>query len=229
MAMSMGTGTCPPDPQGRRGPPGPPGPFNSTPLNSGTSAWAGARSNGDRSYAQIISDSKSLTANIVLKIKLEPCSGDKKSMNISDSQLGDFIFNDLKLPVDDVLQLGFSTGRNNSKEILVKYTTDVRNITTNNINPPHHLYKDYKITISTLDDKSTKITFINVPLNVPIEEIRHLCKVYGKLTDGTVHTVPVKLEGQNKATLPGATRTGQVRSGQWYQTGKRCPMGTLYT
>ena len=81
-------------------------------------------------------------------------------MNISDSQLGDFIFNDLKLPIEDVLQLDFSTGRNDSKEILVKYTTDLTNITTDNRNPPHQLYKDYKIIISTLDNKSTKITFI---------------------------------------------------------------------
>ena len=116
-------------------------------------------------------------------------------MNISDSQLGDFIFKELKLPLDDVLQLGFSTGRYDSREILVKYYADLTNIITDNRVPPHHSYKDHRITITTLDDKSTKITFINVPLSVPDEEIRHLCTVYGKLTDGTVHRVPVKLDG----------------------------------
>ena len=65
----------------------------------------------------------------------------------------------------------------------MKYSADLTNIITDNRNPPHHTYKDYKITISTLDNKSTKITFINVPLSVPDEEIRHLCTVYGKLTD----------------------------------------------
>ena len=132
-------------------------------------------------------------------------------MNISDSQLGDFIFNELKFPIKDVLRLGFSTGQNDTKEILVKFSADLSNIITDHLIPPHHRYKDYKITILTLDDKTTKVTFINVPLNVPDEEIRHLCRSYGKLTDGKVYTVPVKLDGQTKVTLPGATRTIDVQ------------------
>ena len=168
----------------------------------------------DRPYKLIISDSSSSTANIVLKVNLEKLSHDKKSMNISDSQLGDFIFKELKLPHEDVLQLGFSTGRYDSREILVKYSTDLTNIITDNRVPPYHSYKDHRITITTLDDKSTKIKFINVPLSVPNEEIRHLCRAYGKLTDGTVHIEPVKLDGQTKVTLPGATRWIEVQLDQ---------------
>ena len=211
MAKAMGTETRPPDPSRRGPPPGPPGLSTSTPLNPGTLAWAGARSNGDRPYHQIISDASSSTANIILKINLESVSSDKKSMNISDSQLGDFIFNELKLPVDDVLRLGFSTGHNDTKEILVKFSTDLTNITTDHLTPPYHSYKDFKITISTLDDKTTKVTFINVPLSVPDEEIHHLSESYGKLTDGKVKNVLVKQDGITKVTLPGATRTIDVQ------------------
>ena len=176
MATAMGTETRPPDPRSRRGPPpGPPPRLStSTALNSGTPAWAKARSNGDRPYHQIMSDATPSTANIILKINLESISPDRRLINISDSQLGDFIFNELKFPIEDVLRLGFSTGRNDTKEILVKFSADLTNITTDHLNPPHHRYKDYKISISTLDDKTTKVTFINVPLSVPDEEIRHL-------------------------------------------------------
>ena len=41
--------------------------------------------------------------------------------------------------------------------------------------------------ISTLNNQSTKVTFIDVPLNVPDEELRHLCSIHGLLTDGIVH------------------------------------------
>ena len=71
----------------------------------------------------------STSANIILKISLVSTDLDKKTINMQDSQLADFLFNDLKLPVEDVLRLGFSTGRNDMKEILVKHSTDFSNIT----------------------------------------------------------------------------------------------------
>ena len=33
----------------------------------------------------------------------------------------------------------------------------------------------------------TKVTFKNVPLNIPDEEILHLCETYGKAVDNIVH------------------------------------------
>ena len=211
MATAMGTGTRPPDLRGGGHPPGPPGFSITSSLNSGTPAWAGARSNRDRPYTQIISDSMSTSANIILKISLVSTDLDKKSINLQDSQLGDFLFNDLNLPVEDVLRLGFSTGRNDMKEILVKNSTDLSNITTDERSPPYHVYKDHKVSISTLDDKTTRVTFINVPLGVPDEELRHVCETYGKLTDGKIHTVTVKLDGQTKVTLPGSTKKVDVQ------------------
>ena len=77
----------------------------------------------------------STSANIILKISLVSTDQDKKTINMQDSQLADFLFNDLKLPVEDVLRLGFSTGRNNMKEILVKHSTDLSNITTDDRSP----------------------------------------------------------------------------------------------
>ena len=85
-----------------------------------------------------------------------------------------------------MLELGFSTGRYYSREILVKKSTILTDIITDHRIPPHHTYKDHRITITTLDDQSTKVTFIGVPLNVPDEEIRHLCALHGQLTDGIV-------------------------------------------
>ena len=215
MATAMGTETRPPDHRSRGPPPGPPpghpGLSTSTSLNSGTPAWVGARSNRDRPYTQIISDSMSSTANIILKISIAPNDPEKKSMNMQDSQLGDFLFNDIKLPVEDVLRLGFSTGRNDTKEILVKHSSDLSKIITDDLSPPYHMYKDHRITISTLDDKTTRVTFLNVPFEIPDEELRHLCETYGTLIDGKIHTVTIKLNGQTKVTLPGSTKKIDVQ------------------
>ena len=149
MATAMGTKTRPPDHRRRVPPPGlpprPPGLSTSTSLNSGTPAWAKARSNRDRPYHQIISDSMSSSTNIILKISLVSTDPEK-------------VHEHARLPVEDVLRLGFSTGRKNTKEILVKSSTDLSNITTEDPSPPHHMYKDHKITILTLDNKTTRVT-----------------------------------------------------------------------
>ena len=100
----------------------------------------------------------SSSTNIILKISLVSTDPEK-------------VHEHARLPVEDVLRLGFWTGRKNTKEILVKSSTDLSNITTEDPSPPHHMYKDHKIIISTLDDKTTRVTFINVPLSVPDEEL----------------------------------------------------------
>ena len=129
---------------------------------------------------------------------------DKDPPPLTDAQLGDFLFIELKIPINDVIQLDFSN-RSDSKQIKVKKTINLTHIVTDHKDSPH-FHKDHKITISTLSLQSTKVTFIDVPLTVPDEELRHLCTLHGTLIDGTVHRVYVKLGGISKVSIPGPTR-----------------------
>ena len=129
---------------------------------------------------------------------------DKDPPPLTDSQLGDFLFLELKIPIDDVIQLDFSS-RSDSKQILVKQSTILTHIVTDHKDLPHS-HKDHEITISAISSQFTKVTFIHVPLTVPDEELRHLCSLHGTLTDGIVHRVYVKLGGISKASIPGPTR-----------------------
>ena len=93
----------------------------------------------------------------------------------------------------------------------MKHSSDLSKIITDDLSPPYHIYKDHRITISTLDDKTTRVTFLNVPFEIPDEELRHLCETYGTLIDGKIHTVTIKLNGQTKVTLPGSTKKIDVQ------------------
>ena len=154
-------------------------------------------------YQQIITESSSPTSPIILKIFIQKMT-DKDPPPLTDAQLGDFLFIELKIPINDVIQLDFSN-RSDSKQIKVKQTTILTHIVTDHKDFPH-FHKDHEITISTLSLQSTKVTFIDVPLTVPDEELRHLCALHGTLVDGIVHRVYVKLGGVSKVSIPGPTR-----------------------
>ena len=56
----------------------------------------------------------------------------------------------------------------------------------------------------------TKITFKNVPMSVPDEEIIHLCKTYSTPIDNIVHREMVRLQTPVKRTITGSTRYVEV-------------------
>ena len=49
------------------------------------------------------------------------------------------------------------------------------------------LFKEYYVSVNKQLNNITRVTFKNVPINVPNEEILHLCKQYGKPLDNKVY------------------------------------------
>ena len=49
------------------------------------------------------------------------------------------------------------------------------------------LFKGYYVSVNKQLNNITRVTFKNVPINVPNEEILHLCKQYGKPLDNKVY------------------------------------------
>ena len=65
-------------------------------------------------------------------------------------------------------------------------------------------FMGHEITTRRQRNNVTKVTFRNVPLNIPDEEILHLCETYGKPVDFIVHYE--KLTNRKNKGMVGGTR-----------------------
>ena len=122
--------------------------------------------------------------------------------NLTFSQFGEFLFDQLKINPDSCLGIDLSTGRYDTRELMLKNGTDTSTIVT--MTP--HIFKGHEIIATSLTSTVTKVTFRHVPLYIPDEELLHLCCHYGELVDGKVHRDQVTIGNANRHTLPCSTR-----------------------
>ena len=104
-----------------------------------------------------------------------------KSLTIDD--LSEFVFEILNVQFDECVGVDFFTGRYDTREILLKPQVD----TSKYITKEPLVYKQHEITIKKMLNGATKVTFKNVPMYVPDEEILHLCGIYGTVQDNKVY------------------------------------------
>ena len=193
-------------------PPRPPSPIVSNhppPTSAATSPWAegsngGSKPYSGRSYEQIIAQSS--TSNILIRFKMtkiyKPENPEYKPPQMFPSHFGVFLFDVLKINPEDCLEIDVDTGRYDTKELLVKASTNLDKI----LSSEPHIYREHRIMPSRVSSLTTKVHFKNVPISVPDEEILHMCCHYGKLTDSKVHREVVHLGGSTKHSLPSSTR-----------------------
>ena len=180
-----------------------------------TPPWAGGSLGAGnphikRSYSEIIADAKSSKSSVLIQFKLfKVVAEDVKPPNLQNSDFGEFLFDFLKIDAECCLGVDMATGRYDTKELLVKAGTDLTNILTSPSSP--HLFKQHTISATVLSSQVTKVTFRNVPLYVPDEEILHLCCHYGELPEGVVHNEKVNLGNAANHSLPSSTRWVMVR------------------
>ena len=179
-------------------------------LSSTTPASGGGSNNSSpsrlRSFAEILNEEK-LHRNI-LEVKISktyPISDESVTVRpLSESDLSEFLFDVIKLKVEDCLGLALRTYRYDTKEIKLKSDVDPSlYITSSPV-----MFKGHSITIMKQSNNVSKVTFRNVPFNIPDEEIIHLCKVYGEPVNDKVY--------YEKATrftkgIPGSTRYVEVK------------------
>ena len=72
------------------------------------------------------------------------------------------------------------------------------------VRTPPQLFKKHKISAQVVRTFATRVTFRNVPISVPNEEILHLCSQYGKPKDGIVHREVLHFGA--KRSIPSSTR-----------------------
>ena len=175
-----------------------------------TPAWAGGgptdRTPRLRSFAEIMADQK-INRNILEIILKKKSTTDSdgnivspKNLNFDD--LGTFLFDVLKIKAEECLRFNYTLGRYDTREVMFKPGVDIS---------PYlgcQEFMGHDITTRKQRNNITKVTFKNVPLNIPDEEIIHLCETYGKPLDNRVHYE--KLNNLKNKGMAGGTRFVEV-------------------
>ena len=203
----------PRDPGGGTSPPPSRPPYNTTssPSNVSIPAWQGSNTVG-RSYQTIINESNTQSPNILIQFKLYKITNqnnpDHKPLSLSDAQIGEFLFEILKINPKSCLELDLNTGRYDTRELLLRSGTNLTEIITNGT---PHFFKDHEITATILSKMASRVTFRGVPIGVPDEELLHLCRLHGTLVDGKVNRDPVRLGNNFRHAIPSSTRWIDVK------------------
>ena len=101
------------------------------------------------------------------------------------------IFDILKINPDDCQGVALVTSRYDTKEIKLKQEVDP----TIYLTSAQIQFKDHDVTVSKQTTNITKVTFKNVPFNIPDEEIINLCSCYGEPVNNNVTRSLAKLPG----------------------------------
>ena len=101
--------------------------------------------------------------------------------NLNYDEIGSFLFDVLKIKAEECLRFNYTLCRYDTREVMFKPEVD--------INPYLGCteFMGHEITTRKQRNNVTKITFKNVPLNIPDEDVIHLCETYGKPVDYIVH------------------------------------------
>ena len=136
-----------------------------------------------RSFAEILADEKK-NRNI-LEIKLTKiCDDDQeKPENLSLERIGELLFEVIKLKAEDCERVALVTSRYDTKEVKLKQGVDpTPYLTTQPIK-----FLNHEIVVRRQFSRSVEVSFKNVPLCIPDEEIINLCKCYGEPVNNEVY------------------------------------------
>ena len=132
-----------------------------------------------RSFEEIMNEAKQnrniLVVTVTKIVKFEN-GKEERPANLSMEDVGTLLFDIIKLDVKDALGVSLTTNRYDTKEINLKPDVDRSKYITK---APIE-FKGHSITVTQQRVGVTKVTFKNVPWNIPDEELINLCQVYGE-------------------------------------------------
>ena len=154
-----------------------------------------------RSFAEIVASEKS-NRNI-LEIKLKKIATDDENVvkvkPLSFDNLGELVFDVLNIDHAQCVGFNYSTGRYDTREIKFRPGVDISPY----IKEPFE-FMGHEVYTQKQMNNMMKVTFKNVPFNVPDEEIIQLCKAYGNPLYNKVNYERM-FNSRNKGMM-GATR-----------------------
>ena len=128
-----------------------------------------------RSFQQILQDEQ--TNRNILEVKLRKISKQVdgvlvKPQNLTLEQVGELIFDIIKIDPADCSGIALTTHRYDTKEIKLKTQVDASKYITSR---PLE-FQDHEIIVRKQTSASTRVVFKNVPFSIPNEEIINLCE-----------------------------------------------------
>ena len=138
-----------------------------------TSDWAGGRGGAEehvklRSYEEIIADAK--TNRNILEIQLKKnIINNEKPANLTFDQIGELLFDRLKIQVEDCLRLNLTSYRYDTKDVVLKPNIDL----TPYIVEIEDFY-GHKVITKPQSSKITRVSFRNVPYTYVPSMVNHI-------------------------------------------------------
>ena len=159
-----------------------------------------------RTFAQILADEKE--KRNILEIKLTKMfvgneGAQIKPESLSLEKIGELMFDVIKLKASECERVAIVTNRYDTKEVMLKPGVDpTPYLTTDPI-----IFYDHEVIVRRQSSKSVQVTFKDVPLCIPDEEIINLCKSYGEPVKNEVVYKPSELT----RGVPGSTRFVEMK------------------
>ena len=165
-----------------------------------------------RFYNQIVADANTGTPRLLIQIKLHKiinqANSERKPINLTDSQMGEFFFDVLQIHHTSWLKIDMSNGQYDTRKLLVKSGTDLSKALTTS---SPHLFSEHDAIVPLISSLVTKVFFKSVPINVPDEEIICLCSLYRDLIDSKVDREPIRVRGSTRHTSNSTNRYIEVK------------------
>ena len=181
-----------------------------TPSGLGDSGGSDRKVQKDkmRSFAQIISEEKA-QRNIleikITKLQIEEDGETKQAKPLTLEDVSVLLFDVIGVKPDECLGVALHTSRFDTKEIKLKPGVDSTSYVTSNTPLK---FKDHEVTVTRQSANVTRVTFRNVPFNIPDEEIINLCECYGELVD---YKVIYEKPNLNSRGVMGSTRFVDIK------------------
>ena len=158
-------------------------------------------------YQEIMNQHKKDRKMMELKFSKLNNDTNKERKNVDMAVVSEYVFNQLKIRPEDILEVDLNTGKHDTKHILLRPSADIDKYI---VGFPD-TYAEYAVSVSKMTQNEQKVTFRNVPLYIPDQEILNLCSVYGTV-EGEVKREKVTMKTSSGSfTLPSTTRFVMMR------------------
>ena len=135
-----------------------------------------------RSYEEILLEAEKSQTQNVLRIKIEKLRSKEFIPGLSPQDIENILFDEVNIEIDEVREVDLT--RYGVKEVYFNSDHDLKKYERSPF-----VYKGHMVSIGNNFDlkRQTKVSFLNVPRDIPDEEIIHFCKHFGKVKDNTVY------------------------------------------
>ena len=148
-----------------------------------TSSWGlDGKKCQSRSYEEILLEAEKSQSKNVLRIKIEKLRSKEFVPGLTPQDIENILFDEVNIEIDDVREVDLT--RYGVKEVYFNSDHDLKKYERSPF-----VYKGHMVSIGNNFDmkRQTKVTFLNVPRDIPDEELIHFSNYFGVVKDETVY------------------------------------------